>query len=302
MNGSEGYSAVSEAQLKMCEKASSAMNFEGMYTDVGAEASPREESNESGTTLKAHDYIGLSEVSSANSSNEGHPERGRSEVLDLNESATVLRLGPPAAPRADATRADVTAAAGDVRARELGKSVVGGSQRHSAILEEFRKTQAMKAATQRAPHAQMMKSANPDLPMYQRAVKGYEGGQKGGYPPACFQAPYNVFSGAKNYGVKRGFSETMGMHVSGGGREDHGVVKHGEGMGVGGSEQGDVKVMMQQGKMWMGNGSHNVYSVQKRSSVQDAGDSSNRVGNEAKKHGLKEAMAPACNNQPASPA
>ncbi|KAG0582381.1 hypothetical protein M758_3G053200 [Ceratodon purpureus] len=291
MNGSEGYNALSER--------APAMNFETMYTDVApVTPSPRENSNESGTTLKEHDYIGLSEVSSANSSSETHPGSGRGEALDLNESATVLRLGPPAVAKPDAREL-----ARDVREwvadPEFAKPAVRAPQRNNAILEEFRKAQALKAASQRAPPVQL-KSANPNLPMYHRP-KEYEAGQKGGYPTS-FHASYNVFPGVKSNGMKRGFSETVGMHLTA--REGHCDVNRGEGMGMGmgGTEQPDVKVKLQQEKTWMGCGSHNPYNVQRRAPVQDAGDSSNKVSNEAKKHSLNEAMASASNDQPSSPA
>ena len=285
----------------MSDKASSTMNFESIYTDVGAQASPREDSNESGTTLKAHDYIGLSEVTSANSSNDGHPESGRVQVLDLNESATVLRLGPPAAPKAD-----LKEAGGDGgRAAELGKSGVGGSHRNNhAILEEFRKAQAMKAAATQhggryAGHgAAMIKAPAPNVPMYHRPIKGYEAGQKGGYA-GCFQAAYGVYGGAgmKNNGVKRGFSETVGMHG------EHGAVGHGEGMRMGGSEQGDVKVKVQGGgKVWMGNGCAGAYSMQKRGPVQDGGEPSAKASVEAKAASASEAMGGVSNDEPSSPA
>ncbi|KAG0560301.1 hypothetical protein M758_10G165600 [Ceratodon purpureus] len=94
MNDSEGSSVVSGAQLNFSRKPT--MNYATIYPDASVEPSARENSNGSGTTLKEHDYIGLSEVSSANSSSEKHLESGRRVVLDLNESATVLRLGPPA--------------------------------------------------------------------------------------------------------------------------------------------------------------------------------------------------------------
>lgn len=282
MNGSEGCSeALSEN--------TSTMNFVTIYADVPAKSSPRETSSESGTSLREHDYIRLSDVSSANSSDDKHSESGQSQVLDLNESATVLRLGPPAAPKPDAKKP-----VRDAREPELAKPIFGGSQRNNAILEEFRKEKAMKAAAQHAPCAQMMRSANPNLPVYQRPTNGYEVGPKGGFPIG-FHAPYNVFPGVKNNGVKRGFSETVGMPLTAQG--------HCDGMGMGRSEQPDVKVSLQQGKTWMSNVSHSPYNVPRRALVQDVGETSNKVSNEAKKHILNiETIIPASNDQFASPA
>lgn len=217
----EGYSAL------LSEKAP-AMNFEN--------------SNESGTTLKERDYIGLSEVNSSGHMSSSDPRTGCGEAaLDLNESAaTVLRLGLPAA--------------------SVPKPA---SQRSNPILEEFRKAQAMKA--QHAPQQVQMTPATT-TPVYHRP-RDYEAGPQKGTYSTCFHAPYPGV--VKNNGVKRGYMETVG-----------------KGMAT------DVKVK------WMSN---NPYTVQRRTQlVQDAGDSSHKVSNEAlKKHSLSEAMASASEDQPA---
>lgn len=386
MNGSEGSSALTGAQQQhFAEKRT--MNYENIYSDAApVESSPHENSNQSGTTLKEHDYIGLSEVSSANSSNDKQqqqPENGLREALDLNESATALCLGlkPTGKSSGDVqesmTFANVTDSyravvlepaaelershagskldgpvAQDVNATlenpakraayhhqqqqqdarepvaepEFAKTLLGGIQRNN-ILQEFRKVQAMKAA-QHAPHGQVVKSANLNRPMHHTGrPQDYEAGQKGKYPnTSSLHASYNAFPGVKNNGVKRGFSEAVGMNhtglsgPSGVAREGHGDLNRGEGMGMGGTDQQDVKVKSQQGgKAWMGASSfvnkspawHNL-SLDKSNpfngrrtlmnkNVQDAGDS-NKTSNEANKHGLKEAVAPATNDQPASPA
>lgn len=369
MNGSEGSSALTGAQHSYTEKTTT-MNFEPMYADAPVEPTQHENSNQSGTTLKEHDYIGLSEVSSANSSNDTQPESGLRESLDLNESATALCLGLKPTGKSsgddqesmtfgnvtDAYRAVLEPAAElergpagqDVNASlenpakraayhhqqqqqqdgrdqgtesEFAKSLLGGIQRNNAILQEFRKVQALKAA-QHAPHVPVMKPANLARPMPHRQ-QDYEAGQKGKYPTSL-HATYNAFPGVKNNGVKRGFSEAVGMNhtglsgPSGVTREGHGDVKRGEGMGMAGTEQQDVKVKSQSGaKAWMGasfankspawhnlsldksNGSQNPFNVRRNimnSHVQDAGDSSNK---EANKHVLNEAPP---NDQPESPA
>jgi hypothetical protein len=201
-----------------------------------------ENSNESGTTLKERDYIGLSEVNSSAHMNSSDPRTRCDEAaLDLNESAaTVLRLGLPAA--------------------SVPKPA---SQRSNPILEEFRKAQAMKA--QHAPQQVQMKPAT----VYHRP-RDYEAGPQKSTYPTCFHAPYSVTPGVvKNNGVKRGYMETVGKGMA-----------------------SDVKVK------WMSN---NPYTVQRRTQlVQDAGDSSHKVSNEAlKKQSLTEAMASASEDQPA---
>jgi hypothetical protein len=361
MNGSEGSSALTGAQQQHFEKTTTTMNYESIYPDAPVESSPRENSNNSGTTLKEHDYIGLSEVSSANSSNDKQqqPEKSLRESLDLNESATALCLGlKPTGksddqesmtfgnvtdsyrvvlePAADGSKLDGPVAQDvnenpakraayhhqqqqdardSVAEPEFAKSFQGGTQRNNAILQEFRKAQAMKAA-QHAPHAQVVNpAANVSRPMHRRPQE-YEAGQKGKYPTGM-HASYNAFPAVKNNGVKRGFSEAVGMNLTGlsgpGGvaREGHGDVNRGEGMC--GSEQQDVKVKSQQGgKPWMGAQSfvnksaawQNLANPFRRTflnkNVQDAGDSSNKAANEANKHGLNEAVAPP-NDQPPSP-
>lgn len=377
MSGSDSSSVVSGAQLDFSEKTT--MNYATLYPDAPVEPSALENSNGSGTTLKEHDYIGLSEVSSANSSSDKHPESRRREVLDLNESATVLRLGPPSAfkpigkssgeDQESRTFSDVTdryrvvpeAAVEQERSRasskldgpgvhdgnvtventakraayhheqkqdvrepvaetEFAKSLLGGFQRNNPILQEFRKAQAMKAA-QHPPQVHTMKSGYLNRPMHTRP-QDHEAGLKGKHS-ASFHAPFNAFPGVKNNGVKRAFSEAVGMNLGGsssaGGAPREG---HGEGMGMGGSEQADVKVKLQQGKAWMGaaslgnnspawhnlsldksNGSHNPFNVRRtllNKSLQDAGDSTNKASNDVNK--LNETTTPASNDESPSPA
>lgn len=369
MNGGEGCSALTGAQQQQHFGEKTTMNYETLYPDSPVESSPHENSNNSGTTLKEHDYIGLSEVSSANSSNDKQqPEKSFREALDLNESATALCLGLKPTRKSDDQESMVFGNVTDsyrpvletpadskldgpvaqdvsenpakraayhhqqqqdgrdsVAEPEFAKTLVGGSQRNNAILQEFRQAQAMKAA-QHAPLAQVMKPANVNRPMHHRPQE-YEAGQNGKYP-TNLHAPYNAFPGVKNNGVKRGYTEAVGMNHNGlsgpGGvaREGHGDVNRGEGMC--GSEQQDVKVKSQQmgkpfmrssfvnksstwqslsldnTKLFTGGGGHMRRNVMNKN-VQDAGDSSNKVGNDASKHGLNEAVAPS-NDQPPSPA
>lgn len=374
MNESDSSTAVSGAHLKFVEKTK--MNFATVYTDAHVETSAHGNSNGSGTTLKEHDYIGLSEVSSANSSSDKHPECGLREVIDLNESATVLRLGPPSAlkplgmsngkDQQSRTFSDVTdcyrvvpEAAADLERSRAGskldrlvtqdgnvtventakrvayhhdqkhderepvaepmfaKSLLGGIQRNNAILQEFRKAQAMKAA-QQPLHAQMMKSY-PNRPMHNRP-QDHEAGLQSKHSTG-FHAPYNVFPGVKNNGVKRAFSEAVGMNL-GGSSITAGPPREGHGEGMGGNDQADVKVKSQQGKTWMGvvslgnnspawhnlsldksNGSHNPFNVRRtlmNKSLQDAGDLSNKVNNDVNK--LNETTAPVTNDESPPPA
>lgn len=326
MNGSEGSSALTGAQQQ-----TTTMNYESIYPDA------HENSNNSGTTLKEHDYIGLSEVSSANSSNDNkqQPEKSLRETLDLNESATALCLGLKPTektddqesmtfgnaravlePAADGSKLDgsvvkdVTenpAKRAAYHHQQDGRDAVAepefGRVSLNPILQEFRKVQAEKAA-QHHPH---MKLGHVNRPMHHRPQE-YEAGQTSRFHASLY--PHNGFPAVKNNGVKRMFSEAGLSCPNGVAREGHGDVNRGEGMC--GSEQQDVKVKMQPaGKPRMGGqplgnnmstwnspGMTNLFRrTAFNNNVQDAGDSSKKVGSEAKKHSSNQAVSPA-NDQP----
>nr|NP_001403317.1 PpIAA1a [Physcomitrium patens]BAB71765.1 IAA/AUX protein [Physcomitrium patens] len=247
MNVSEGCSTLTGAQLKYSTDKSN-MSYETVYRDAAVESPQREVSNESGSTLKEHDYFGLSEVLSSNSSSGKQPEKCCREELNLNESATTLQLGPPAAvkPSGQADGDDAhdegagpenpakrsayhmqqeSLADGRKAAAEMGSFKI---QRKN-ILEEFR---AMKA------HAHMTKSPKTVQTMQHNMHVSYSGAQM-------------AFGGAKNNGVKRVFSEAVVANhnaasgVGVGVREGNDDVSRCEEMN--GTEQLDLKVHLPKG-------------------------------------------------------
>lgn len=113
MNGGEASNSVSNNMIgRSMEKTTTTttnMEYETMDTSESVVVHHEKGCDQNGngaTTLREHDYIGLSEVSSSSSTeanNHKHTverERERAcagEELNLNLSATELRLGPPAA-------------------------------------------------------------------------------------------------------------------------------------------------------------------------------------------------------------
>lgn len=106
MNGGEAPNSISNNMIgRSMEKATTNMDYETMDTSESVAVHHEKGCDQNGngtTTLREHDYIGLSEVSSSSSTevNKHTVEREcacAGEELNLNLSATELRLGPPAA-------------------------------------------------------------------------------------------------------------------------------------------------------------------------------------------------------------
>lgn len=256
-------------------------------------------------------------MSSSNSSGDKQPEKGCSrEELNLNESATALQLGPPAGLKptgqSDVVLAEEEAAGPENPAKRPAYHL----QQNSTVDVKKPVAEAVSTKNQRKIIEEFRaKKAAQDA----KAMQSMQHNVRASYPGA-----QSVFPGAKNNGVKRGFSEAVGTNFNAssgaGGAVREGNCDMNRGEGVGGTEQPESKVNLHQSmgmsRMAPGSGGQNgsawrninlekmqgplstIFrkSLMSKITLQDAGDSSIKCSSDVINR--NKAIAPASNEQP----